>query len=319
MAEAVHQFSTGAVRSTDADGVRYDLISPIALEEIARTCKEGADRYGDHNWLAGMPVSDLLNHALRHIYMFLSGDRSEPHLPHAAWGLMAAIHSDKQWPHLNGNLLGEGCVPPPPKDEPEAEVRVRRASDKRKRHGAWTKEAPSPYAGIETETVEGYLVKLYDCGTPTTGRQCAGCESPGLCDALSNFFGSPCVLCPDPAPAKPHRIPRLNDPRDGSVPPPVLYLSGPMTGVESFNFPAFNSAAEQLRQKGFPVLNPADFGWGEPDWGKNVARDLALLGHAEILVQLPGWETSRGASLEYNTAVSLGKGVVSLSEVLNLP
>lgn len=108
--EDVHRFATGAVRSRDADATRYDLITPIGLEAVARTAAEGAAKYGDHNWLRGMPVHDLLNHALRHIFMFLSGDRSEPHLPHAAWGLLAAIHSEAMWPHLNeGHLLGPGC------------------------------------------------------------------------------------------------------------------------------------------------------------------------------------------------------------------
>lgn len=107
------RFSTGAVRSSDAEATRYDLISPIGLEAVARTCAEGAARYSAHNWERGMDVPDLLNHALRHIYQFLAGDRSEPHLPHAAWGLLAAIHSDTLWPHLNKDKLrGPGCTPP---------------------------------------------------------------------------------------------------------------------------------------------------------------------------------------------------------------
>jgi hypothetical protein len=107
------KFSTGAVRSSDAEATRYDLISPIGLEAVARTCAEGAAKYGDWNWEAGMPASDLLNHALRHIYKYLAGDRSEDHLPHAAWGLLAAIHSEALWPHLNdGTLRGPGCKAP---------------------------------------------------------------------------------------------------------------------------------------------------------------------------------------------------------------
>jgi hypothetical protein len=106
-------FQTGAVRSSDAEATRYDLISPIGLEAVARTCAEGAAKYSDFNWEAGMPVNDLLNHSLRHIYKYLSGDRSEPHLPHAAWGLLAAIHSEQLWPQLNeGTLRREGCRPP---------------------------------------------------------------------------------------------------------------------------------------------------------------------------------------------------------------
>jgi hypothetical protein len=109
------RFSTGAVRSRDAEATRYDLISPIGLEAVARTCAEGAEKYGEWNWEKGMPVHDLLNHVLRHINMFLAGDRSEQHLPHAAWGLLAAIHSHELWPQLNeGTLRGPGCTPPLP-------------------------------------------------------------------------------------------------------------------------------------------------------------------------------------------------------------
>lgn len=107
------RFTTGAVRSSDAEATRYDLISPIGLEAVARTCAEGAAKYSDYNWEAGMPVGDLLNHALRHIYKYLGGDRSEDHLPHAAWGLLAAIHSEALWPHLNdGTLRRPGCIAP---------------------------------------------------------------------------------------------------------------------------------------------------------------------------------------------------------------
>ncbi len=107
------RFASGAVRSSDAEATRFDLISPIGLEAVARTCAEGAAKYGDFNWERGMPAHDLLNHALRHIYRYLAGDRSEDHLPHAAWGLLAAIHSEALWPELNaGTLRGPGCRAP---------------------------------------------------------------------------------------------------------------------------------------------------------------------------------------------------------------
>ena len=113
------KFGTGAVRSDTVEAFRYDLVSPIGLREVARTCAEGAAKYGDWNWEKGMPVHDLLNHAIAHIYQFLSGDRNEPHLGHAAWNVLAAIHSQETWPHLNeGNLRKPGCRHPsaPPAD-----------------------------------------------------------------------------------------------------------------------------------------------------------------------------------------------------------
>jgi hypothetical protein len=109
----IRKFETGAVRSGDAEKTRYDLISPIGLQRVAETCAEGAIKYDDFNWEKGMPVHDLLNHAIRHIYLYLAGDRTEPHLAHAAWNLLAACHSEVLWPHLNeGTLRGPGCTRP---------------------------------------------------------------------------------------------------------------------------------------------------------------------------------------------------------------
>lgn len=48
-----------------------------------------------------------------------------------------------------------------------------------------------------------------------------------------------------------------------------VYLAGPMTGIEDFNFPAFNDMAAKLRARGYVVENPAEHGvvdsagWGD--------------------------------------------------------
>lgn len=124
----VVQFETGAVRSADRAKQRYDLISPIALRRLAETCHEGAVKYSDFNWEKGMPVSEMLNHALGHIYAYLSGDRSEDHLAHAMWNCGGAMHSEEMWPQLNQNLRGPGCKPPGDLDYsafvPETELKV---------------------------------------------------------------------------------------------------------------------------------------------------------------------------------------------------
>jgi hypothetical protein len=109
------RYETGAVRSSDAEATRYDLISPIGLAAVAAACAEGAERYGDFNWEKGMPACDLINHALRHVYLFLSGDRSEDHLGHAAWNMLGAIHSLEVWPEINEGTLRSGFCEPPTK------------------------------------------------------------------------------------------------------------------------------------------------------------------------------------------------------------
>lgn len=94
------QYATGAVRSSDAEGTRYDLISPIGLRRLAETYAEGAAKYGDHNWLKGFPASSLLNHLEKHINDWKAGVGAEDHLAHAAWGLFALMHFEETRPDL---------------------------------------------------------------------------------------------------------------------------------------------------------------------------------------------------------------------------
>lgn len=93
-------FPSGAQRDSSADQERYDLISPLSLRRVARTCAEGAQKYGEHNWLKGIPASDLLNHALRHLELWWLGDQFEDHLAHAAWNILALIHFEETRPDL---------------------------------------------------------------------------------------------------------------------------------------------------------------------------------------------------------------------------
>ena len=107
------KYQSGAVRSSDAELTRYDLISPIGLASVAAACAEGAQKYSAFNWERGMPATDMLNHAIRHIYLFLAGDRSEDHLGHAGWNVIGAIHSLEVWPELNEGTLRTGhCEAP---------------------------------------------------------------------------------------------------------------------------------------------------------------------------------------------------------------
>jgi hypothetical protein len=94
------KFPTGAQRSGDAESERYDLITPIGLRRLAETYAEGAARHGERNWELGMPASALINHAMRHINLWMDGDDSEDHLAHAAWNLLAAMHFEDTRPDL---------------------------------------------------------------------------------------------------------------------------------------------------------------------------------------------------------------------------
>lgn len=93
-------FTTGAVRGTDANDARYDLISPVGLRRLAETYAEGAKKYAPRNWEKGMPVGDTMNHVLKHLNQWLAGDTNEDHLAHAAWGLFAIMHYEEKRPEV---------------------------------------------------------------------------------------------------------------------------------------------------------------------------------------------------------------------------
>jgi hypothetical protein len=99
--------------------------------------------------------------------------------------------------------------------------------------------------------------------------------------------------------------------------PLICYISGPMTGIEEYNIPAFNRAEKLLRQKGYAVINVAMFG-ADPkkEWRDYLARDLALLPLCDIVVTLPGWKKSKGASLEIHVARELGMEIIKLRTAL---
>ena len=107
----IHRFETGAVRGTDCNDVRYDLISPIGLRRIAETYAEGSQKYGDSNWQKGIPTRDLLNHALKHLQLWQIGNTDEDHLAHAAWNIIAMMHTEERMPELVSRPYEPGFNP----------------------------------------------------------------------------------------------------------------------------------------------------------------------------------------------------------------
>ncbi len=99
-----------------------------------------------------------------------------------------------------------------------------------------------------------------------------------------------------------------------------LYVSGPMTGIPDLNFPAFNAAAKALRAAGFEAVNPAELN-PEPgkSWQACMRVDIRALMDCDGVALLPGWRTSRGASLERVIALAVGMPVRNLGAWLVFP
>ena len=94
---------------------------------------------------------------------------------------------------------------------------------------------------------------------------------------------------------------------------PVAYISGPMTGIPEFNYPAFFAAAEMLEDLGCLVLNPALNPYGLSD-AAYMDIDLAMVRHSTLIVLLHGYDGSLGAAAEIALATRLGIDVVHIDE-----
>lgn len=77
----------------DSGKPRMDLLSPYALEEIAKVMTFGASKYGDNNWRGGILWSRVFGALLRHVWAFWRGEDKDSetglsHLAHAGCCVM---------------------------------------------------------------------------------------------------------------------------------------------------------------------------------------------------------------------------------------
>ena len=89
---AITVYESGAKRS-DIGDCRYDLIP--GLHAVALAMGQGAKKFGENNW-KGLDSAVCINHALRHIFLWLSGDRSEHHMSHAACNLLMLVELEEK-------------------------------------------------------------------------------------------------------------------------------------------------------------------------------------------------------------------------------
>ncbi len=88
----------------------------------------------------------------------------------------------------------------------------------------------------------------------------------------------------------------------------LVYLSGPMTGIEEHNAVAFSVAAHDLRESGYAVCNPLETSeWlGALSHAKYMRFDFQRVLEADFVVALKGWENSPGARAEIYMATMMG-------------
>ena len=100
----------------------------------------------------------------------------------------------------------------------------------------------------------------------------------------------------------------------------MVYIAGPMSGIEDYNAPAFILGEEYMISLGIPrrnIFNPirsemslrvqeGEF-MGQEAYRKCMQDDLNwICEKATAMYMLNGWENSKGARAEHATAVCLG-------------
>jgi hypothetical protein len=98
-----------------------------------------------------------------------------------------------------------------------------------------------------------------------------------------------------------------------------IYLAGPMSGYEMWNYPTFDTNARWLRDMGYEVMSPAELSrdrgfdertpshqFSDNDYHESMLRNYAALLQCDAVALLPGWESSTGATLERRLASQVG-------------
>ena len=89
-----------------------------------------------------------------------------------------------------------------------------------------------------------------------------------------------------------------------------VYVSGPMSRLPDFNYPAFEAAAARLRALRLEPVSPHTIGQHDGwTWDDYMEAAIELQRGCDAIFLLPGWRNSRGATVEYYVAQALGQRV----------
>lgn len=80
----------------DSGKLRFDLLPPDALEELARVYTVSLAKYPERNWEKGIRYGKIFGAACRHLLRWWRGEENDPedgisHMAHAAWNCMTLL------------------------------------------------------------------------------------------------------------------------------------------------------------------------------------------------------------------------------------
>jgi len=88
-------YESGAVRDTDDGKLRPDLFSPLAMERIGEWLRLGSLKYGEYNYMKGIPISRCFQSLYRHLLKYQQNDRTEDNMAAIAANAMMILHFEE--------------------------------------------------------------------------------------------------------------------------------------------------------------------------------------------------------------------------------
>jgi len=291
-------FETGAVRDRGELKPRPDLISPHAQLREGMIMAKGAEKYALRNWERGLPISECLASAQRHIEQFKRGDRDEDHIAQARWNLGVIIHFEEE--------IKAGRLPASLDDMPRYECQP-------------IVGGIDPSKPVKHEYRIGIRPKVQEAmseiglGFPSARLQC---EDLRTCDCKNKPW-QVCDICQSPESKQ-------------TIDQPTFYVAGPMRGFPQFNFPEFNRVAALAREAGYNIISPAEMDLAvgidpinDPEGAKRfvennpdhmqqtIERDVKMImslnpKRGNGLILLDGWANSVGTRAEVALALWIG-------------
>lgn len=90
-----------------------------------------------------------------------------------------------------------------------------------------------------------------------------------------------------------------------------VFISGKVSGIEYYvAYQTFANADRQLSSMGYEVINPMKICKKNWSWVRCMAKCLWAIYFCDKVYQLPNWQESRGARIEYRWAKLLNKRFV---------
>lgn len=114
--ERNRNFSTGAVRGDNEGRGRMDLLPFGALMEVSKIFEAGARKYAARNWEKGIPLSNYVDSAMRHMAKMMEGWQDEPHMEQVVWNVICLLQT-RLW-------IEQGLLPESLNDLPRNPISV---------------------------------------------------------------------------------------------------------------------------------------------------------------------------------------------------